>query len=356
MIARCGVDAASVLVTLASALLLAACQPSATSPVSAPPGAGGDSTVVAEVEGRKITAAELDSWIKEDLFNRQTRGGNPGKLYELRSSSLERMVSQFVFITEAERQQTDREGLIAKEVLALGPISDEEVQAFFDENPDKMQGSTFEAMTERIRMFLQTRREADAEQSITARANVVVYIEAPRYDIAATGPARGPENARITIIEFSDFECPFCKRADAVVKQVLAKYPNDVRVVYRHLPLVSIHPRAQPAAEASSCAGDQGKFWEFHDKLFENQKALQEEDLLGYATELGLDTDAFQACISSGTHRATVTSDAAAAEGAGVTGTPAFFVNGVLLTGAQPAEEFYEVIEAELATEPPASS
>jgi predicted DsbA family dithiol-disulfide isomerase len=356
MIVRCGVRAASVFVILASALALAGCQPSATPSVSAPPGSIGDSTVVAEVAGRKITVAELDAWIKEDLFNRQTRGGNPGKLYELRSSSLDRMVSELVFITEAERQQTDREGLIAKEVLALGSVSEEEMRAFFDENPDKMQGETFDAMSERIRMFLQARREADAEKSIRARADVVIIIEAPRYEIAATGPARGPENARITIIEFSDFECPFCKRADAVVKQVLAKYPEDVRVVYRHLPLVSIHPRARPAAEASACAGDQGMFWEFHDKLFENQKALQEEHLLGYATEIGLDTEAFQTCLSSGAHRATVTNDAEAAEGAGVTGTPAFFVNGVLLTGAQPAEAFYKVIEAELATESSASS
>jgi protein-disulfide isomerase len=353
MIARRGASAAAALI----AFVLVGCQPSATSPVSAAPenASSGDPTVMAEVEGRKITASELDSWIKEDLFNRQTRGGNPGKLYELRSSSLERMVTELVFVTEAERQQTDREGLIAKEVLALGPVADEEVQAFFDENPDKMQGATFEVMGERIRMFLQARREADAEQAITARANVIVHLEAPRFDIAATGPARGPENARITIIEFSDFECPFCKRADTVVKQVLSKYPEDVRVFYRHLPLVSIHPRAMPAAEASACAGDQGKFWEFHDKLFENQKALQDEDLLGYATELGLDADAFQTCLTSGTHRATVTSDAEAAEGAGVTGTPAFFVNGVLLTGAQPAEEFYKVIEAELAAETPAS-
>jgi predicted DsbA family dithiol-disulfide isomerase len=354
MIARCGATASAALLVF----VLVGCQPAATSPVSAAPSnpGGGDSTVVAEVEGRKVTTSELDAWIKEDLFNRQTRGGNAGKLYELRSSSLERMVTELVFATEADSQQTDREGLIAKEVLVLGPVSDEEVQAFFNENPDKMQGATFEDMSERIRMFLQTRREADAEQAITARANVIVHLEAPHYDIAATGPARGPENARITIIEFSDFECPFCRRADTVVKQVLSKYPEDVRVVYRHLPLVSIHPRALPAAEASACAGDQEKFWEFHDKLFENQKALQDDDLLGYATELGLDTDAFQTCVSSGTHRATVASDSEAAEGAGVTGTPAFFVNGVLLTGAQPAEEFYKVIEAELATENPASS
>jgi len=334
-----------------------ACQPAANAPVSSAPSAGADtSEVVAEVEGRKITADELDAWIKEDLFNRQTRGGNPGKLYELRSSSLERMIEEIAFVTEAERQQTDREGLIAKEVAALGPVTDEEVKAFYDQNPDKMQGTPFEEISERIRAFLQARREADAEKAIADRANVVVHLVAPRFDIAATGPARGPEDARVTIVEFSDFQCPFCKRADGVVKQVLSKYPNDVRIVYRHLPLVSIHPNAMPAAEAASCAADQGKFWEFHDLLFENQKALQPEDLLGYATTVGLDTEAFQACIDAGTHRAAITADSEAAEAAGVTGTPAFFVNGVLLTGAQPPEEFYKVIEAELATEKPASS
>jgi protein-disulfide isomerase len=174
-----------------------------------------------------------------------------------------------------------------------------------------------------------------------------------RYTVdVGDAPIRGDKDAKLTIVEFSDFQCPYCQRAMGTLEQVLAKYPADVRVVYRHLPLDRIHPNARPAAEASACADEQGRFWEYHDKLFQNNRALAREDLVRYAGEVGLDAARFQACVDERRFKDKVEADLQAAREVGITGTPAFVVNGTLLSGAQPPEEFYEVIDAVLGKAP----
>jgi len=165
--------------------------------------------------------------------------------------------------------------------------------------------------------------------------------------VDATGPARGPEGAKVTIVEFSDFECPFCARAEESVNQVMEKYAGKVRLVFRHFPL-NFHPNAPKAAEASMCANDQGKFWEMHKTLFANNKALGVEDLKKHAATAGLDQAKFNECLDSGKMKGIVDADTKAGGEAGVSGTPAFFINGKLLSGAQPASEFEKIIDAEL--------
>jgi protein-disulfide isomerase len=189
-------------------------------------------------------------------------------------------------------------------------------------------------------------------------------LEPPRVSVAAEGPSLGPADAPVTIIEFSDFQCPYCGRASNTVKQIHERYPKQVRIVYRHLPLDSIHPHARPAAEAAACANAQSRFWEFHDKIFANQRALSAPDLQRYAKEVGLDVAAFDQCVTERKFQALVDLDlkaantAAAAAGKRSLGTPAFFVNGILVSGAKPAEEFYRLIDAELARAgvPPATA
>jgi len=151
----------------------------------------------------------------------------------------------------------------------------------------------------------------------------------------------------VTIIEFSDFQCPFCFRAAPTVRQVLATYGDKIRLVYRHYPIPG-HPQARPAAEASACAAEQGKFWEFHDRLFADQSKLSAADLKQDAAAIGLDAAKFDSCVTSGKYKADVDADIQAGEAAGVNGTPAFFVNGRLLSGAQPFESFKRVIDEEL--------
>ncbi len=157
----------------------------------------------------------------------------------------------------------------------------------------------------------------------------------------------GAENATVKIIEFSDFQCPFCGRVEPTIKQVLSNYQGKVSIQYKHFPL-SIHPFAQKAAEASECAADQGKFWEYHDMLFQNQESLAVTNLKEYAKALGLNQNEFNTCLDSGQKASVVRSDFAEGNSAGVQGTPAFFINGQLLSGAQPYEAFKKVIDSKL--------
>jgi protein-disulfide isomerase len=167
-----------------------------------------------------------------------------------------------------------------------------------------------------------------------------------KVDIPADSPFTGPRNAKVTVVEWSDFQCPYCGRALNTVKDLEQRYPNDVKIVFRHLPL-PMHSNAQLAAEASMAAHEQGKFWAMHDKLFQNQQALDRASLERYAQEIGLNMGRFREALDSGKFRARVQQDASAASAVGVTGTPTFFVNGRQVVGAQPVDAFN--VPAELA-------
>ena len=163
-------------------------------------------------------------------------------------------------------------------------------------------------------------------------------------------PILGPEDAPVTIVEFSDFECPFCQRsAEEVLPLILEQYPEQVRLVYRDFPLTQIHPQALPAALASECADDQGKFWEYHDLLFANQSALDDASLKAYAAQVGLDEAVFDQCYTSQEHLDEVGGDYQDGITYGVSGTPAFFVNGLRIVGAQPFAVFQQAIDQALA-------
>jgi protein-disulfide isomerase len=164
---------------------------------------------------------------------------------------------------------------------------------------------------------------------------------------AANGPAKGPSSAPIELIEFSDFQCPFCQRANPTVEQVLSTYGDKIHFVYRHFPLPS-HPNARPAAEAAQCAAEQGKFWAFHDRLFANPSRLTDADLKQQAADVGVEAAKFNACVDSHKYSAVVDTDLRDGEAAGVNGTPAFFINGRILSGAQPFSEFKRIIDEEL--------
>jgi protein-disulfide isomerase len=176
-----------------------------------------------------------------------------------------------------------------------------------------------------------------------------------RYDVPADGfPSIGPDDAPIVIVEFSDFQCPFCKRFyDETYQQLLSAYPGKIRFVYRHLPLTSIHPEAFPAAEASMCANAQNAFSEYHDKIFENQDKLGRELYTQIASDLNLDTVAFEDCLNTGKYKDLVQQDSDFALNLGVQSTPTFFINGLALVGAQPLSAFTQLIDKELAGEIP---
>ncbi len=176
-----------------------------------------------------------------------------------------------------------------------------------------------------------------------------------RYDVTDDNdPALGPANAPITIIEFSDYECPFCAKWQAeVLPRIQQAYPTQVRLVYRDFPLTSIHSDALSAAEAANCAGDQGAYWKYHDKLFAAENGLGKDALLKYASDLGLEMTAFESCLNSEKYKSEVEGDLNFAVDLGVRSTPTFFINGLAIVGAQPFEVFKGVIDKELAGEIP---
>ena len=160
-------------------------------------------------------------------------------------------------------------------------------------------------------------------------------------------PIRGEKRARVTIVEWSDFQCPFCSRANATLATVMQKYKGRVRLVFKHLPL-PFHDHAHLAAEASLEANAQGKFWELHDKLFANQQRLERADLDAYAAAIGLDLDRWKTALDGGKWKQRVDDDAKQGAALGASGTPTFFINGRILVGAQPVERFSARIDEEL--------
>jgi protein-disulfide isomerase len=321
-------------------LLLAGCNKE-RSPAAAPQ-PGGD-TVVATYSGKTLTLGELDQKIATRLF-------------ELRRESLEQVVLEDLVGMEAKKRGMTSEQFLKEEIEAkTPPPSEEEVQRFWENvKPQLPPDATLEQFKDRISQQLSRPKQQERARQVFAelkqKANVEIKLAAPmppKKEVEPTGPSKGPENAAVTIVEFSDFQCPYCSRAAGTVQQVMENYPGKVRLVFRHFPLES-HQQAPKAAEAAMCANDQGKFWEYHDALFKNQEKLGPDDLKQHAQSLGLDAAKFDQCLSSGKHGELVKKDMAAGQKVGVSGTPAFFINGMMISGAQPLDEFKRLIDAEL--------
>ncbi len=344
-LAACGLGAAMLLV-------FASCSSSAAQAAKAP--SAGDT--VATVGSHAISLAEVD---KTAL---QQPAGNFGgsklsqALYEARRAALDEIVGDRLLDQEAKARGIERVTLLEQEVKAP-QVSDADVQAWYQANQARVQGATLDQVRAPIRGLLAQERTAAARGAfidrLKAKTPVRIMLDPPREAVEAAGrPARGPATAPIEMIEFSDFQCPFCFRVSPTVRQVLETYGDRVRLVYRQYPLPN-HPNARPAAEASQCAGEQGKFWPYHDRLFADPTKLSDADLKKDAADLGLDTPTFNACVDSHKFAAEVDADIKAGNAAGVNGTPAFFINGRELTGAQPFDAFKRIIDEELELKKP---
>lgn len=313
--------------------------------------------VVAVVGSRSFTLAEVD----ERAMSKST--GNFGAmklsqaLYEARRLAIDEIIDDTLLVEDAKTRKLDAETLIEQEVTARAtPPTDAEIEQWFAQNRDRvpqLQGVTLEQARSAIRDYLLQERTNIARLEylgeLRAKTAVRVTLEPPREVIPkADRPSQGPENAPIELIEFSDFQCPFCENAFPTVKKVLSTYGDRIHFIYRHFPLPN-HPRARPAAEAAQCANEQGKFWAYHDRLFGDQSRLSDADFKQHAAELGLDAAQFTACYDSRKYRADVDTDIRVGNEAGVSGTPAFYINGRMLSGAQPFDVFKKVIDEELA-------
>ena len=314
-------------------------------PAASAPDAG---QIAAEVAGEKITIGELDAQAKERLFMRETRNGEPSAVYELREEAMQAWIEDRALANEAKKRGLEVDALVAEEVAKRGPVTDAEVSAFYEANKSRVQGHTLEQLKDDIRRHLEGLREREVRDALVKQTDVAIHLEPPRVQVSSSGPAVGPDDAPVTLIEFSDFQCPFCARAHPLIQALRERYPTQLRVVYKHLPLEAIHPRSRAAAEAAVCAEQQGKFWEYHDRLFATPGALSDEDLKGYASAVGLDMAAFDTCLQDPKRSERIEADMAEARAAGVTGTPAFVLNGRLLKGLQPPDVLIARIDKEL--------
>jgi protein-disulfide isomerase len=342
---------------LAAPLALAACSRSgggAPAPGTAATGAPVAATVsgvgvVAEVNGAPILASELEQKVTGRLARfRQDE-------YEVRRQTLDELIAERLLDAEAVKRKLTPEELLRQEVDAkVTPLPAAQVEAIYEQNKDRFAGQTRADALARVRDVLAQRAKAERraafDKELRAAARVAVRLDTPRtaITIPAGAPSTGPADPKVTIVEFTDYQCPYCHRAQAVVDQVLARYSGKVRFVHLDFPLDG-HPGAIPAARAARCAGEQGKFWEYHRSLMTAPGTLDEADLKGRATALRLDVGGFGKCLSSGRHEEAIQASLRQGEDLGVTGTPAYFVNGRMLSGARPLEAFTELIDAELA-------
>ena len=336
----------------AFALACACTKPAATASTSGASGTTTPDKVVATFNGGKITAGELEKEVKPQIADLEN------KMYQARKQTLEQMAMERIVKAEAAKAGLSDQDYIRKRVeeAPVQQPTEAEERQFYDRLKTGGQippDATFDSLKDRIgQALVNQQRQAQVQKVIgelQKQANLKLDLPQPRIQVAAEGPARGPKDAPVTIVEFSDFECPYCGAAHDTVEQVMNTYAGKVRLVYRQFPL-NFHPHAAKAAEASLCAADQGKFWEFHDVLFKNQKKLEPADLKAHASEVGMDAQKFSQCLDSGDKKKAVDADQQAGLAAGVGGTPAFFINGIFLNGAQPIDEFKKVIDGELAS------
>lgn len=333
-------------------LLAAGCAPAAEAPPgteASSTGAGESSPAAAVVDGEAIGVDRVDNQIREELFN-DTFGGAAGasKLYDARREAIDDIIEQVLVVRAAAAAGQDEETWLAEARAALPDVTDEDVAGFFEENKARLGTEPdLDEFAPRIRTFLEAQQGQLVYEKLHEAADIRIQLERQRAQVAAIGASMGPESAPVTIVEFSDFQCPYCARVVPTLKQIAARYPEQVRIVFRHLPL-DFHAQAKLAAQASVCADDQDRFWPFHDKLFENQRAMQREQLVVYATELELDIASFEVCLDDPKTLARVDADLADARELGATGTPAFYINGIMLSGAQPFENFDAIIIEEL--------
>jgi protein-disulfide isomerase len=310
--------------------------------------ASGDTSVVATIGSQRISQSALDSFVAPQLMElRQQR-------QQVLEQGLDRYLDREVVDREAKARGMTPSDLVKKEVTSkVKEPTDAEVDAFYEGNKDRISAPKAQVVGQ-IKQYLMQQKE---QQAFTAYANslktkygVKVLLKPLRVDIDTQNePARGPADAAVTLVEFGDFQCPYCARLEPTLKEVVKHYAGKVRLVFRQFPLQNIHPHAQVAAEASLCAREQGKFWQLHDAMYANQDALTAKDLKATAAKLGMNAKQFDACLDGHKYNSKIQADMKAGEQAGVNGTPALFVNGRPVPGGAVAYDVLaKVIDDEL--------
>jgi protein-disulfide isomerase len=304
--------------------------------------------VIAEVNGARLTHADLAKL--EDLQTSAEVLDSAYNYYYSQRKALDVVIDKRLLAEEAKRQNVTVEQLMASVGQPVVEPTDQEMRTIYE-----FSGSAepFEAMREKISTQLRQVRQQKAQtefmEKLRAKARITVLLAPPVVEVAlGDAPVRGPKNAAVTLIEFADYECPYCQRTHSALQKLREEFGDKLAVAFKDFPLPN-HPNARKAAEASRCAREQGKYWEYHDLLFETRK-FTAEDLKRHASALKLDAGRFEQCVVSGRHTAPIKGDFNEGRKLGISGTPAFFMNGRFLSGAVTYELLREVVLQQLSS------
>lgn len=310
--------------------------------------AAGSGPVLAEIGSHKITQQEVDSRIKIQL-------------YDARKQAVDQMVDDYLLQQAAKKEKLSVADYLKREIddKVAADVTDASAKKFYDDNKDRIPplkaAGSYDKVKDRLIPALRERAKQQQHEQLLARlrqqSGVKILLEAPRINLNLSEgghPTLGSKDAPVTVVEFGDFQCPFCKRSEDSVKAIRGKYGDQVRLVFMDFPL-EFHAHAMQAASAARCAGGQGKYWEYHDALFADQSKLGPADLKATAKKLGLDTAKFDACLDKGEYDAAIRKDLDEGHKLDVSGTPTFFIDGRELVGAEPPESFEKIIDEELA-------
>jgi protein-disulfide isomerase len=309
------------------------------------------SEALAEVDGGTITSEEVEKALGVALNRLQEQ------IYTMKRQKVEALIGERLLSREAARRGISVVALLDAEVTAkVGLVAEQEIESFYKANKSRLQGEEVE-VREKIRAHLQNQRLAVQRETflraLRSQAKVTVHLREPpvfRAQVTTDGaPFKGGAQAPVTIVEFTDFHCLFCKRVQPTLAELQTRFGDKVKLVHKDYPIDRLHPHARKGHEAARCAAEQGKFWAYNDLLYAYAPKASPEQLKDFAREAGLDLAAFDGCLASGKHRAAIEKDIEEGTRAGVTGTPSFFINGRMLSGAQPLEKFVQLIEEELA-------
>jgi protein-disulfide isomerase len=330
------------------------------SPAGPMPADGSPSRVVATVGGQPITFGKLLKKAHADLQHQQD-------VYDIRRrqldidyaraqqsvlrSKLDTLIGARLLALEAKARHTSELKLLA--AVKDPAVTDSEVWALYEARA--VAGSPpFEQVKDRIRQGLEKEKAQQAldgyYSTLRAKYGVVDDFAPLRQQVAATGQSRGPAGAAVTIIEFGDYQCPYCHHFEPTLEAVLQQYAHQVRFVFRNFPLTQIHPEAMHAAEAAVCAQQQGKFWPMHDAIYADRTPLSDLSLRALAAEIGLDSQKFENCVRSDVPMKIINADVEAGENLGVEATPTLFIDGRYINGDVPRSQLVSVIEDELKT------
>jgi protein-disulfide isomerase len=314
-----------------------------------------DDGVAAYYKGEPITMAEVEKEVAAQLREIEQRA------YDVRRETVAAIVLERIVNDMAAAEGITREQFLQREIQARAvPPTAEEIKAVYDQYKDQpgLAGKTLEEATPLIAPQVQRQKLGQAQaayaQELLAKADLRYVLQPPRVALTIPDgePSKGPANAPITLVEYSDFQCGYCKRAHPTIKTLLEEYGDKIRLVYRDYGIPS-HDRARASAEAARCAGDQDKYWVYFDNLMENPGPLDDADLAKRATDLGLDMAVFQGCLDSDKHVPAITASFDSAGELGIGGTPTFFINGRMIVGARSIDEFRAIIDEELAAANP---